>query len=83
VLDHEAAWSRVVDAAQELSLVDGESQAAGRLRAFLDEPAGVMVDALVPPGMTSDAAALKQRLRGVLESHIGGLAPLSGGGGQV
>jgi alpha-L-rhamnosidase len=83
VLDHEAAWSRVVDAAQKLSLVDGESQAAGRLRAFLDEPAGVMVDALVPPGMTSDAAALKQRLRGVLESHIGGLAPLSGGGGQV
>jgi alpha-L-rhamnosidase len=83
VLDHEAAWHQVVDAARELSLVDGEAQAARRLRAFLDEPAGVLVDALVPPGMTSDAEALKRRLRGVLESQVGGVAPLSGGGGQA
>jgi alpha-L-rhamnosidase len=83
VLDHEAMWQRVVDAARELSLVDGESEAAARLRAFLDEPAGVLVDALVPPGMTSDAHLLKQRLRGALESQVGGLAPLSGGGGLL
>jgi alpha-L-rhamnosidase len=83
VLDDEPAWQRVVDAARELSLVEGESQAAGRLRAFLDAPAGVLVDALVPPGMTSDAAALKERLRGVLGTLNGIVTcrPRRGGGG--
>jgi alpha-L-rhamnosidase len=79
VLDHEEAWSKVVDAAEELSLVNGEPGAAGRLGAFLDAPAGVLVDALVPPGFANGAQALRQKLDGVLERQHGGVAPLTGG----
>jgi alpha-L-rhamnosidase len=80
VLDDEAAWQQIVAAAEELSVVTGEAQAAGRLRAFLDEPAGVLVDALVPPGFASNGEALKERLAGVLATQPGGVAPLTGGG---
>jgi alpha-L-rhamnosidase len=83
VLDHEEAWRKVVDAAEELSLVNGEPGAAGRLGAFLDAPAGVLVDALVPPGFANGAQALRQKLDGVLERQHGGVSPLTGGGGQA
>jgi alpha-L-rhamnosidase len=69
VLDDEAAWQQIVAAAEELSIVTGEPQAAGRLRAFLDEPPGVLVDALVPPGFASNGQALKERLAGVLATQ--------------
>jgi alpha-L-rhamnosidase len=83
VLDHEEAWGKVVDAAEELSLVNGEPGAAGRLGAFLDAPAGVLVDALVPPGFANGAQALRQKLDGVLERQHGGVAPLTPGGDQA
>jgi alpha-L-rhamnosidase len=83
VLDDEEAWRQVVDAAEELSLVSGEPGAAGRLGAFLDAPAGVLVDALVPPGFANGAQALRQKLTGLLERQHGGVTPLSGGGGQA
>jgi alpha-L-rhamnosidase len=68
VMDHQAAWEQVVAAATELEVVPGEPEAAGRLKAYLDEPAGALVDALAPRGLTDRAEALRERLAGVLGS---------------
>jgi alpha-L-rhamnosidase len=62
ILDDEAAWRQVVAAAEELELVRGEAHAAGRLEAWLDEPAPAIVDALAPPGLADGADALRERL---------------------
>jgi hypothetical protein len=53
------------------------------LGAFLDAPAGVLVDALVPPGFANGAQALRQKLDGVLERQRDGVTPLAGGGDQA
>jgi alpha-L-rhamnosidase len=63
VLDHEASWRLVVAAAQDLALVTGEAQAAGRLEGFLDAPAAALVDGLAPRGMGEGGEALRERLR--------------------
>jgi alpha-L-rhamnosidase len=63
VLDHEASWRQVVAAAQDLALVTGEAQAAGRLEGFLDAPAAALVDGLAPRGMGEGGEALRERLR--------------------
>ena len=47
-------------------MVAGEPEAAGRLDAYLDAPAGALVDALAPRGLTDRAEALRERLAGVL-----------------
>jgi alpha-L-rhamnosidase len=67
VLDHESSWQQVVAAAQELALVSGEAQAAGRLAAVLDAPAGALYDALAPRGLAEGGDALRARLASVLD----------------
>jgi hypothetical protein len=62
VLDDEDTWRQVVAAATELEIVRGEAHAAGRLEAWLDEPAPTLVDALAPPGLADGADALRERL---------------------
>jgi alpha-L-rhamnosidase len=62
VMDDEPAWRAVVDAAKELAVVAGEPEAAQRLGAFLDAPAGALVDALAPRGLVDNRSALRERL---------------------
>jgi alpha-L-rhamnosidase len=62
VLDHEPSWQQVVEAAEDLAIVKGEAQAAGRLEAYLDAPAISLVDALAPRGMARGGEALRERL---------------------
>jgi alpha-L-rhamnosidase len=68
VLDHEPSWQQVVAAAEDLAIVEGEAQAAGRLEAFLDEPAITLVDALAPRGMAKGGDALRERLAPALRA---------------
>jgi alpha-L-rhamnosidase len=66
ILDHEDAWRQVVAAARELEIVNGEAQAAGRLKPFLDAPAAALAEALAPPGLAAGGDALRERLEPVL-----------------
>jgi alpha-L-rhamnosidase len=66
VLDHESAWEQVVAAATDLEVVGGEAEAAGRLKAYLDQPAGVLADALAPRGLVDRGEELRARLAGVI-----------------
>jgi alpha-L-rhamnosidase len=66
VLDHAGTWRQVVAAAVDTGVVGDEAQAAARLRAFLDAPAGRLVDALAPPGLIDGNQALQARLAGLL-----------------
>jgi alpha-L-rhamnosidase len=66
VLDHEATWRQVVDAAVETGVAGDEAQAAARLRAFLDAPADQLVDALAPAPLVQGGPALHARLDSLL-----------------
>jgi alpha-L-rhamnosidase len=66
VMDHQPAWQQVVAAATDLEVVPGEAEAAGRLKPYLDEPAGTIPDALVPRGLAERGEELRRRLSGVL-----------------
>jgi alpha-L-rhamnosidase len=66
VMDHQPAWQQVVAAATDLEVVPGEAEAAGRLKPYLDEPAGTIPDALAPRGLAERGEELRRRLSGVL-----------------
>jgi alpha-L-rhamnosidase len=66
VMDHQPAWRQVVAAATDLEVVPGEAEAAGRLKPYLDEPAGTIPDALAPRGLAERGEELRRRLSGVL-----------------
>jgi alpha-L-rhamnosidase len=66
VVDHEPAWREVVAAANEVGVVGGEAEAAGRLKAYLDAPPASLVDALAPRGFSAKAEELRARLAGVI-----------------
>jgi alpha-L-rhamnosidase len=62
VLDHEPSWRRVIAAASELGFVDGEAEAAQRLKRWLDAPAPALADALPPPTLVHGGETLRERL---------------------
>ncbi|OLF05610.1 alpha-L-rhamnosidase [Actinophytocola xinjiangensis] len=61
LLDHEPFWRRVVEAATEVGIADGERRVAGRLARHLDEPAARLVDSITM-GFAPHAEELRRRI---------------------
>lgn len=71
VLDDGPLWDRVVAAAVEAGVVDGEVAVAERLARYLDAPARCLLDALTSHGFIPDAAQVRARLRRLLDAATG------------
>jgi alpha-L-rhamnosidase len=69
LMDHEPSWGKVVAAAREAGVADGEAALADRIAPFLDAPATAFVDAATAGGFVPGGIELAARLNTLLSSE--------------
>ncbi|MEV6630886.1 glycoside hydrolase family 78 protein [Actinoplanes sp. NPDC051470] len=67
LMDHEPSWQRVVAAATEAGVADGEAALADRLARYLDAPTTDLADAATGRGFVPGAEAFRAALQTLLE----------------
>jgi alpha-L-rhamnosidase len=66
-MDHRPSWERVVAAATEAGVADGEAALADRLARYLDAPITELADAATGRGFVPGAEVFRAALQTLLE----------------